>query len=82
LLPRLQSDLQHGRLDINQIERDEAVNPMIDHRELTNCFSASRSISADSSGSVTIRDIVSAPIIMAAATNALRRATSGRVLPD
>ena len=54
----------------------------IDHRELTNCFSASRRMPADSSGSVTIRDIVTAPIIVAAATNARRLATSGRVLPD
>jgi len=35
---------------------------------------------ADTSESVTIRDIVSAPIIVDAATNARRFATSGRVL--
>src|ERR1700730_16640380 len=37
---------------------------------------------ADRSESVTMRDIVSAPIIVDAATNARRFATSGRVLPD
>ena len=46
------------------------------------CLSVCRKIAADSSESVTIRDIVSAPIIVDAATNARRFATSGRVLPN
>ena len=45
-------------------------------------FSASRSISADNSGSVTIRDIVSAPIIVETATRARRLRVSGLALPN
>src|SRR6516225_1665258 len=44
-------------------------------------FSASRRISADSSGSVTMRDIVTAPIIVAAATRARRRASAVPAFP-
>ena len=45
-------------------------------------FLASRRMPTDSSESITIRDIVSAPIIVATTTNARRLATSGRVLSN
>src|SRR5262249_37777224 len=44
-------------------------------------FSASRRISADSSGSVTMRDIVTAPISVAATTSARRRAAAVPAFP-
>jgi hypothetical protein len=50
--------------------------------DLLKLFSASRSISADKSGSVTILDIVTAPIIVETATSALRLASEGLALPN
>src|SRR5262249_52480663 len=44
-------------------------------------FSAARRISADSLGSLTTRDIVTAPIIVAAVTTARRRTSAVRAFP-
>ena len=49
---------------------------------LLKLFSASRSISADNTGSVTMRDMVSAPIIVDTATKACRLAISDGTLPN
>jgi len=54
----------------------------IDHRELTIASQLPEECRPIAQNHVTIRDIVSAPIIVAAATNARRLARSGRVLPN
>jgi hypothetical protein len=55
---------------------DDRAPTDFDDRAFVNLFSVSRRISADSSGSVTIRPIVSAPIIVETAARARRLPSS------
>ena len=65
-----------------QASLTDLESPLVERAARIKCLSVCRKIAADSSESVTIRDIVRAPIIVDAATKARRLARSGRALPN